>query len=236
MGQCSGDVGKGIQGAELDSPWVKPSCGEDLAFVFDLGVRRVYDAGAILYHQGDLSHVFYYLDRGRVKVSILREDGSEKVLAIHEPGSLFGESAAFDSRPYFATCTSLEQSVVYVIRVEDVLSLMASDPGVARSIGRSLAQKMRLLTYHVADLTFLDSFSRVAHFLLKLGQDFGISTPAGKRLAVSLTHQDIANLTGTSRVTVTNILNAFKRQGLIQKKHKEIVITDEPRLAEYLSE
>ena len=219
---------------ELDSPWVKPSCKDEWRFVFDLGTRKVYEPGAVIYYQGDHSRVFYYLHSGRVKVSILREDGSEKVLAIHEPGSVFGESAALDDRPYFATATSTERSVVYEVNVDDVLSLMKSDPAILRQIGRSLTCKMRLLAFHVADLTFHDAVSRVAHILLKIGEDFGVSTPQGRQLSVRLTHQGIADLTGVSRVTVTNVLNILERQGFIQKKRRQIVITDEAKLARYL--
>ena len=189
---------------------------------------------AVLYRQGEMSSWFYYLHSGRVKISLLRPDGLEKTLAIHEPPTLVGECAAFDQRPYFATCTALEDSVGRLVSVNDVLAEMKKDPEIALELGRALAHKMRLLAYHVADLSFLDAMSRVGHLLLKMAEDFGILGSGGKRLSVDLTHQDIADLTGVSRVTVTNILNSFQRRGFIRKKRKEITVADEIRLRHYL--
>lgn len=217
-----------------DSPWVKA----DAHFwekYFHLAEKRVYEPGATIYVQGDRANsIFYCLHKGRVKVYMLHRDGTEKILSMHEPPSLFGESSAFDGHPYFASACALERSEVYLFSVELLCRLITEerDPLILTILAQSIVRKLRLLALQVYDLSFLEARERIAHLLSKLAADYGVHTPTGIKLTLKTTHQELADISGTARVTVTRVLNDFKEQGIISTTGRYIIIRDIGKLYE----
>lgn len=207
----------------IDSPWVKSTTLPWQVFIGE-GQRHLYRAREIIYTQDQISHGIYYLHRGRVKISILCRDGSEKILAIHDAPATFGESAAFDGQPYFATAMALENSEVYLIPYSKLLELLQHHPETMLLLFKSLCRKMRLLALQVEGLTFLSASARVAHMLIKLSTDYGRQTQEGLTIQLPITHQELANVIGTSRTTVTMILNRLANNGIIKNHHRRFII------------
>jgi CRP/FNR family cyclic AMP-dependent transcriptional regulator len=226
-----------MQAKIFDSPWVSDNIGEygnELTKLLELALLRQFKANQAVYIQGERSRKFYFLRKGRVKISVFREDGSEKVLAIQEGNTFFGESAAFDDQPYFATATVLEDSEIYEIRKDDLAEILGETPSVAFMLMSALIRKMRLLAFQVEDLSFLDAQKRVVHILLKLVNGLGVKTEEGFHIHKKITHDDIARLTGLSRVTVTNILNYLERLSVLKKRRCTITITNKEKLEKLL--
>jgi CRP/FNR family transcriptional regulator, cyclic AMP receptor protein len=169
-----------------------------------------------------------------VKISIFRDDGSEKILAIQEGDTFFGESAAFDDQPYFATAIVLEPSEIFHIHRDKLLAVIPKEPGVACMLICALIRKMRLLAFQVEDLSFLDAQKRVVHILLTLAHELGAVKEEGFTIQKRITHDDLAHLTGLSRVTVTNILNYLEKLNIIRKKRCTLTIVDRERLTKLL--
>lgn len=214
-----------------DSPWVKSCTNIWEQTILKYGEPRTYGPGCIIYSQGEVSRGFYYLQQGRVKISIYRKDGGEKILAIHHAPATFGETAAFDGGPQFTTATTLEPCRIYLFPQKIFLDLFRQRPELATDLVRSIGRKMRLLALQVEDLTFLDSSSRIAHMLLKLAHDYGKHTPEGIVITLPITHQELADVVGVSRVTATTILNRLEQMGILKKKRCQILLKDERRLA-----
>lgn len=217
----------------FDSPWVKDNIGRyqhELSILLRNAVFKKYRAGQPVYIQGERSQKFFFLKKGKVKISIFREDGSEKILAIQEDNTFFGESAAFDDQPYFATATILEPSEVYHIHRDDLLKMIRTTPSIAFMLICALIRKMRLLAFQVEDLSFLDAQKRIVHILLSLGQELGEKREEGVQIHKRITHNDIAQLTGLSRVTVTNVLNYLERLNLIKKRRCMFIIVEQGKL------
>lgn len=222
-----------------DSPYVVDNIGnfsEELTLLLSMSATRVYNSGEIIYLQGEPSKYFYFLKDGKVKVSILKEDGSEKILAIQENNTFFGESAAFDRYPYFATATAMLSSKVCCIKIEDAETLILKHPRISFLIITSIIRKLRLLGLQVEDLTFLDAQKRVVHIIIKLIDEVGFITKDGIIIEKKLTHEDLASLTGLSRVTVTNVLNYLERLSLISKGRQKIVVLNRDRLSSLMEE
>ncbi len=222
-----------------NSPYVVDNVGgfrEELDVLLSISKTRNYGKGEIVYLQGERSRFFYFVKAGKIKVSIFRADGSEKILAIQEHNTFFGESAAFDRYPYFATATALEPSQLQVIEINDAEGLIRKHPQVSFLIITAIIRKLRLLGLQVEDLSFLDAQKRTANILLKLGVEVGQNTIDGLMIRKKVTHEDIANLTGLSRVTVTNVLNHLQRLHIIKKGRLTITITDKGRLESFLDE
>jgi CRP/FNR family transcriptional regulator len=217
----------------FDSPWVKDNIGQyqlELKKLLKSSNPKKYKANQVVYIQGERSQRFYFLRKGKVKISIFREDGSEKILAIQEDNTFFGESAAFDDQPYFATATILEPSEVYHIHRDDLLKMVKKMPSIASMLICALIRKMRLLAFQVEDLSFLDAQKRIVHILLTLGLELGVKKEEGLRIQKRITHNDVAQLTGLSRVTVTNVLNYLERLNLIKKSRCMLTLVDQEKL------
>lgn len=220
-----------------DSPYVTDNVGkfnDELKTLMTISRPRRYQSGQIIYMQGEKSRHFYFVGRGKVKVSIFRENGSEKILAIQEDNTFFGESAAFDRYPYFATATALEESDIHIFNIDDTEALLRDHPEVSMLIITAIIRKLRLLGLQVEDLSFLDAQKRVAHILLKLMHEVGELTSGGILIKKRITHEDLANITGLSRVTVTNVLNLLDRLKLITKGRLRYTIVDRDKLESFV--
>ncbi|MDD3845258.1 MAG: Crp/Fnr family transcriptional regulator [Syntrophorhabdaceae bacterium] len=219
-----------------DSPYVTDNVGkftDELDTLLGIGHIKHYSPGQIIYMQGEESTSFYFVREGKVKVSIFKENGSEKILAIQENNTFFGESAAFDRYPYFATATAMDESDIHVFDIDDAEALLRAHPDVSLLIITSIIRKLRLLGLQVEGLSFLDAQKRVASILLKLMHEVGEPTAGGILIKKRITHEDLANITGLSRVTVTNVLNYLDRLKLITKARLKYTIIDRVRLESF---
>ncbi len=207
----------------------------ELRILLSVAARRIYHAGEIVYLQGEMSKTFYFLHRGKIKVSIFKEDGSEKILGIQEDNTFFGESGAFDQYPYFTTVVVLQESDISAVPVERAKAIIKKHPEVAFLVMTAVIRKLRILGLQVQDLAFLDAERRIAHFLVKLSADVGKPESGGIVIQRGISHEDLARFTGLSRVRVTNILNYFERAKIITKKRCVITITDLEKLHALLS-
>lgn len=223
----------GLLTGSIDSPWVK-SDEDRWERLAGYGTTLMVEPNGIIFSQGDRADAFYYLKQGRVKVLMFAQDGSEKTLAIHEEGSLFGETAAFDNMPRFATAVAMKRSEVVRIRANALPGLVRENPDLALRLMQSLCRKIRLLALQVEGMAFLDVERRVGHLLLRLAMDFGVPAGSGIRISVRVTDQELAGIVGSCRVTVTKVLNAFRRQGLVEKTDRYLIITDPAGLAQFV--
>ncbi len=221
---------------DYNSPWIKVNNAnfDEKFILYKIGNSIIFDPSESIYFQDEISDNFFYLKRGRIKAYILEEDGTEKILSIHEPGNFFGETSTIDHLPRPCCTSAMIKSEIIVLTSSDLTKLMQLDPEMCLIIIQSLARKVRLLSCQVQDMAFLDAEQRVARLLLKFANDFGTITPDGIKLSISFTEQDLAGLAGTCRVTVAKILNTFKKEGLIEKGYRNIIITDQVGLLKYL--
>lgn len=222
-----------------DSPYVIDNVGkftDELDLLLSVSTPKQYRAGEIVCLQGEVINKFYFIEEGKIKLSLFKEDGSEKIFAIQENNTFFGESAAFDRYPQFATATVLEDSTIRAIHIKDAKELIREHPEISFLVMNAITRKLRLLALQVEDLAFLDAEKRVARVLLKLMQEVGEKVKEGLTIRKKITHEDIASLTGLSRVTVTNILNYLQTIRIIRKGRRVITVTDQEKLASLLVE
>lgn len=224
--------GRGEDVATADSPFVRSEQGGLSERFRELGTVRRFAPGALIYQQGACSDCLYHLLSGRVKIFLDRPGGSHKLLAIMDPGTTFGESACFDGLPYFASAMALRPCEVLVCERATVLAAMARNAELAVEVLRGVIRKQRLLAMQVEAMTFLKAPARIALLLARLSGDYG--TPVhggrGKRLSLRLTHEEIASIVATSRVTVSREIGALIRQGVLAKDKWDIIVLDEARL------
>ncbi len=204
---------------------------DDLNALSTIVTRKEYGKRETLFHQGDPGEEFMILTEGSVKVELMNSEGKELTLTILTPYQFLGELALLDDVPRSATVVSMEQSVLLSINKRDFARLLESFPRMSIPMLRQLTRRMRVLTDDIASMAFLDSYSRVTRKILNLGEEMGTETPEGHIfIDRPLTHQQLANLVGTTRETVTKILNEMKDNGLLDIRKHRITILDREEL------
>ena len=202
---------------------VAPDAMERIAAIVS---ERVHPKRSIIFHEGDEGDTLYIIRNGRVKISKITEDGREKTLAIMQPGAFFGEMAIFDEMPRSATAEVLDEPVVALtISKRDFERVVLETPRIALQLLRDLTRRIRQVNQQVEDLAFKDVHERVASTLCSLSRVEG-RLLGGNRILINLkmTHQDLANMVGSSRETVTRALNRLQDQDIISIAHQQITI------------
>lgn len=188
--------------------------------------QRKYGKNEIVYIQGEPADCFYYLKRGRVRVFFNSPDGMEKTLSVAEPGNIMGEAAFFDEMPRVSSAKTITPCIIISINKIQLLNKFREKPSLAMHLLTLQARSIRMLSSHVSSITFLKADCRIAGVLLK-SQTYNGSVPV-----VHLTHEEIGNMVGVSRVTVSKILNSFARSGYIKTGYRCVFITDNSALEE----
>ena len=191
-----------------------------------LAEQRQYRRRQIIHFADQPSDFIYLLCTGRVKIARVSEQGRELTLYLLEEGALFGETGLLAvSEPYELIAETLEDSLVCVFRHADILTAVQASLPAMENLVRLISERRALAENQVADLVFLEVPKRLAKLLLRLHDaPGGHCGRNGQMLRVKLTHQELANIIGSTRETTTLVLNDFKRQGLIEFLGRKIVI------------
>lgn len=197
----------------------------------DRALMREYGRGRVILQPGKPSDLIFIIKEGRVKVSTYSREGREQILAILEPGDLFGEQALVgEYEP--AHMEALEDTIVCGVRRKDFEEVLHRHPPTALRIISALAERLRLAEEEIENLVLRDVPGRLASALLRLGEAYGVRHPETGpiRLTLRLTHQDLASMIGATRETVTTILTRFRDEGLTDLHERFIVIRQPEKL------
>lgn len=187
-----------------------------------------------LYLTGDPSRNVYLLKRGHVKIANTAPSGKEVTFDILEPGEVFGELDAMEDAPRSTSAEALDDALICVIPRKDFDQYLAMHPNVTIKLTKLIGLRIRKIQSRVEDLVFRDVPARLAHLLSELGKTEGVADKQGIRLKVKLTHQEMANLIGCSRETVSTTIGQFRDDGLIQMDGRTITIVNEKGLSKLL--
>lgn len=170
----------------------------------------------IIYFTDEPSNTIYFLKEGKVKLSRISADGQTTTLHLVGPGEIFGESAILgqEKRENFAEV--VEDAVICSIHKEQFQEVISMNPELNLSITKFIGFRMRRIQAQVEDLVFKTARERVESFIKRYVKDFGKEMIDGPVVRPFLTHQEIANLTATTRQTASTILNNLVREGKIK--------------------
>ncbi len=202
----------------------------DLEAVAESFVPRRYKKSAMVVQEGDDADGLYVVLKGHVGVSCMTEGGKESLLSILKVGDIFGEMAMIDRSPRSASVTALSDSEFAVLLRERFVELLGRRPQLSHALMASLCDRIRS-TNATLVRGALDVRARLASTLLRLEQGFGEKTEGGTRLTIRLTDQQMANMIGTTRETVNRTLNSFWDEKLIDRRTRDILISDDTSLA-----
>lgn len=169
----------------------------------------------IILHEEDTNSFMYIIVRGKVKIYQIADQGKEMILSVHGSGEFFGEMSLIDGKTDPATVAAMEPSLIAVISRADFYAMLYSQKKILENLLELLCSRLRESWKKIQMLNFNDASQRVKMLLLMLAEDYGDKTPEGTVLRIKLIHQNMADMTGLSRETVTRVLDKMKNNGEI---------------------
>jgi CRP/FNR family cyclic AMP-dependent transcriptional regulator len=202
-----------LEGAELDS----------FAAAF---VRREVRAGEEIFDQDDPSDELFLIIKGRVRIVRKGEDGREVTLAGLTEGGFFGEISIFTGEPRSAAAVAAEPSSLLVLAREPFLSVLAASPDISRKILVEMSRRLLEADRTIASLLWDNAYQKVLFTLKRLIQTEGV--PRGDAVVIKrkVTHQEIADMAGTSRETASRILVYLKKHGAVVPSGKNVIVRE----------
>lgn len=199
---------------------------EELKLIAAVTARRKYPRGAVVFFEHEPGDALYVLEDGQVRIYRLAEDGREKTLALLSKGDFFGEMALIDEEPRSAVAEATDPSSLLIIHKREFDKLFFFNPQIAASIVRGLTRRLRQTNKQLMDAVFLDVRSRLIRLLLELDADYGKVHDGGRLIDIKLTHQELANMVGTSRESVTRVLTELQDLGALTYVERRLMWID----------
>lgn len=194
--------------------------------------HRMFKKGDPVYVPEDLSDRIFFIQEGRIKISVMNEEGKEITKAILGRGEVFGELSLLGEERRRDFATALEDTDACVVTLEELRGLMRDRSELNLFFMRMFGARQLEMERRLESLVFRDSRSRIIEFLVTLAKTKGQRVGFEWVVRKFLTHQEIANLTATSRQTVTTTLNDLRYRKLLTFNRSRLLIRDLEKLEE----
>jgi CRP/FNR family transcriptional regulator, cyclic AMP receptor protein len=212
---------------------------DPLAFLAKVGAGKTileFHRNQSIFLQGDAADSVFYLQKGRVKLTVLSEQGKEAVVAILEPGQFFGEGCLNGHPLRLATTTAMEDCLITAITKEAMIATLHDEPAFSELFMSYLLSRNSRIEEDLIDQLFNSSERRLARLLLLLA-NFG-KDGAPLTISPNISQETLAEMIGTTRSRVSFFLNKFRKMGLIDYNGKievhtsllNAVLHDKPRI------
>jgi CRP/FNR family cyclic AMP-dependent transcriptional regulator len=190
-----------------------------------------------IFTQGDVADSVFYIQKGRVKLTVLSEQGKEAVVAILEPGQFFGEGCLNGHKLRIATTTAMEECLITSITKEAMIALLHTEPNFSEMFMAYLLRRNSRVEEDLIDQLFNSSEKRLARLLLLLAHFGKDGSPQPINPAIS--QETLAEMIGTTRSRVSFFMNKFRKLGFISYNGKievhnsllNAVLHDKPEIA-----
>lgn len=184
----------------------------------------------IIYFPDEPSSSFYFLKSGQVKLSRISKEGKEITLTVLGPGEIFGEFGLSESGTRDDIATAIDEVVICAVSKNQIENLLLLNPKLNLRIIKLIGLRLQKIERKLESLVFRDSNHRIIDFLSSYAGEYGKKIGTEIFIKTNITHQEIANLTATSRQTVTTVFNELKKQNIIDFSRREIIIRDAEKL------
>ncbi len=198
----------------------------DLAELGDRCAVSSFHKGELVYSPYDRGDSLFVIEQGRVRLFRSASDGRQVTLALLDSGASFGQTSMTDDAMHDAYAEAMSDCVLRVIRLPELERAIAEHPRLAINLMRTLAGRLRDAEDQIESLAFRPVPARLAAKLLNLMDRYGRVTPAGIRIDERFTHMQLAEMIGTSRETLTKVLNELRDAGLIDVRERLVWVLD----------
>lgn len=212
----------------------RPFCNLDEKSVAALDAMKfttVHSKGALLFVEGEDPRSVFVLCSGRVKLTMSSSDGRTLIVRIAEAGEVLGATAAVMGTAYEMSAETIEPCQVNVIKREHFLEFLKQHPEASMRLSRQLSENLAAAHRDIRALGLSQTATeKMARLLLDWCDNGGVKIDHGVRLKVLLTHEEIAQMIGATRETVTRVISDFKTRKLIDVKGSTVIVGNPPAL------
>ena len=195
-----------------------------------------YKKGETILHEEDTEgHSLFIIAKGHVKVFLTGVDGREAILALLHEGEFFGEMSLLDGEPRSASVRALAATEMLVLKREDFFQVIMSQPEVLRTLLVEMSKRLRKANRQASNLALMSVYGRVAATVKRLIEEQGvrIRTERGEQAVIIRdrpSHQELADMSGTTRETVSRVLAQFQKKQILSLSGKDLVVLEETAL------
>lgn len=191
------------------------------------GLSIIYHPKMTIYNQNDTIDKIFYLEQGLVKSLLVSEDGTQKTLHYVEQRNFLGITSLLRGGEFYgSTVQTVTECNLICFPKEQFWNWYNNNIKFTQLCAASQAEITWSLGKQIGAMTFYNRYSKVASSLVYLAKHYGEAIACDKTIRLRLTHQELAEFNGVSRVTITNVLKYFESKGLILKRSQEIIIHD----------
>ncbi|HEU4658891.1 MAG TPA: Crp/Fnr family transcriptional regulator [Capillimicrobium sp.] len=230
MGATTEDAVALLRGVPVFETLAEP----DLVRIAQLAVPRRFDAGQVVFREGDASDTCYVVHRGHARAIRAHPDGRTLTLAHFGPGDIFGELAIFDDERRSATVEALDELRTIAILGPDFRRLLNEHAELAVKLVVSLGRRLREANERLTRQSFQTVQSRVATVLADLVEGARREGAGDRDVLVTVTQADVAQLAGSSRESASRFLAVLERAGVITQGRGRITVHDPGALSGYV--
>ena len=185
----------------------------------------IYPKGSPLFVEGEMPRGVYVLCSGRVKITTSSAEGKTLIMRIAHPGEILGVSATVIGQPYEVSAETIEPSQLNFIKRNDFLRLLSGSAELCLNAVRQLSARYHDAQREIRSLGLAHNTSeKLARLFLDWCATGGTATGAGIRVRVLFTHEEIAQMIGSTRETVTRLLSDFKRRKILEVKGSTVIV------------
>ncbi|MFZ1746136.1 MAG: cyclic nucleotide-binding domain-containing protein [Nitrospirales bacterium] len=198
---------------------------QELNLLAASGSRQKFPDKNVIFQEGDSGEVLFIILSGKVKVLLTGKNGQEFILSHLGPGNFFGEMAILESAPRSASVVTVEASEFFLLGQTELTELLKHHPDIAMKILKNLSQRLRTVSEQVRSLVMFDIYGRVGRCLLNLAEfQDGVETHGQLLISNRPSFQELANMVGCSRETLSRTLKALKENGSLTVTRNTITI------------
>jgi CRP/FNR family transcriptional regulator len=196
---------------------------EELLMISNKVFIEEFKKNEVILQEEDTNEFMYIILFGNVKVTQTTKDGKEIILSMHKSDDFFGEISLIDGKTSPATVTATDNSLIAIVSKKDFYALIFNQDKVLENLLTILCSRLRDSWKRIELLNFKNASDRIKMIFLMLSYDNGKKTDEGIVLNIKMTHQNIADMTGLTRETVTRIIDKLQTAGEITVlKNKKI--------------
>ncbi len=193
--------------------------------------HKKFQKGDYIFLPDELADRIFFLVEGRIKIGTYSDSGKEITKAILTQGEVFGELSLIGESRRRDFAVAMEDSMVCVVTNDEMKGLMKDHNGLSMFLMKIMGSRMLEMEQRLESLVFKDSRTRIIEFLKQLGEKKGQRVGYETLVRKFMTHQEIANLTATSRQTVTTVLNELRNKNVLTFNRRRLLIRDMGALA-----
>lgn len=197
-----------------------------------IGTKKFYNKNEVILMEEEAGTALFVIISGKVKVSRTSHDGREVILTILSESDFFGEMAILDGLTRSATVTAIDNSELFLIQRNDFLNLLYDHPEVSVALLQELTRRLRNADMKIKALSLKDAEGKVATVILQLADDIGKIKQGKVEIEKLPLQQDLANMAGTSRETISRTLHSFAKKGFVEMEGSKLRILDYEKFKE----